>query len=366
MLLRLGLEDGPSHPGHAVVQNDGQGERENIMKLVVFADGTWNRPESNGTGTNVVRLHNVAIDDAGKGQITFYDPGVGTTLWDKIQGGLFGSGISQNIKQCYQFLVENWGDHPGESAHQIYLFGFSRGAYTVRSLGGLLGTVGLVRKVSDIDEAYGLYREGTEQQREAFRQTQAVASPRITMIGVWDTVGALGIPLSWLNQFNPVPHKFHNTKLGDKVDAAYHAVAIDERRTAYTPTLWDPLPDGSTRTLEQVFFPGVHSDVGGGYTDDRRLGDLTLEWMARRARRHGMLLDESLPRCTTDHCYGLIHEPMKYIPVRRSDREIRHGRISKVVDIRWKAPEGGCRPYPYRTRNLPPDHPHPWHQWPDE
>jgi uncharacterized protein (DUF2235 family) len=336
------------------------------MNLVVSADGTWNRPEANGNGTNVFLLHQATIDEVDK-QVKFYDPGVGTTLWDKVQGGLFGSGISQNIKQCYEFLVKRWGDNPDESAHQIYLFGFSRGAYTVRSLGGLLGAVGLARRAHDIDEAYDLYRNGTPAQREAFRQEKAVASPRIKMIGVWDTVGALGIPLSWLNQFNPVPHKFHNTALGEKVDAAYHAVAIDERRTAYQPTLWDPLPEGSTRTLEQVFFPGAHSDVGGGYHDDRRLGDVTLEWMARRARRHGVLLnDEVLPRCTTDHCYGLIHEPMKYIPIRRSDREIRHGRISKVVDFRWKAPDGGCRPYPYQTRNLDRKAPHVWHPWPDD
>lgn len=232
------------------------------MKLAVFADGTWNRVEKEGVGTNVVRLHHLAVNDPARGQRTFYDPGVGTNAWQRLQGGLFGVGISQNIKDGYSFLVEHWGADDNETAHEVYLFGFSRGAYTVRSLGGLLGRIGLVRTLKDVDEAYDLYREGTPEQRAAFQSAKVLTKPRIRMIGVWDTVGALGIPLNWLNQLNPYPHRFHDTTLGRRVEAAYHAVAVDERRVAYQPTLWDPLPAGSTQTLEQVFFPGVHSDVG--------------------------------------------------------------------------------------------------------
>jgi uncharacterized protein (DUF2235 family) len=124
------------------------------MKLAVFADGTWNRAEKEGVGTNVVRLHHMCVNDPALGQRIFYDPGVGTNAWQRLQGGLFGVGISQNIKECYSFLVEQWGDDASETAHEVYLFGFSRGAYTVRSLGGLLGRIGLVRSLKDVDEAY--------------------------------------------------------------------------------------------------------------------------------------------------------------------------------------------------------------------
>jgi uncharacterized protein (DUF2235 family) len=339
------------------------------MKLAVFADGTWNRAEPDGSGTNVVKLHQMAVNDARKGQRTLYDPGVGTNMWEKIRGGLFGVGISRNIKECYAFLVEHW-QSADETMHELYLFGFSRGAYTVRSLAGLLGRIGLVRDPKDIDEAYELYRHAKDPAAKAaietFGRTRVVVKPRIAMIGVWDTVGALGIPLSLLNRLNPYPHRFHDTSLGRRVMAAYHAVAIDERRLAFEPTLWDPLPPESTQILEQVFFPGAHTDIGGGYKDDDRLGTITLEWMARRAIRHGLLLDPAkLPRCAREHCYGRIHTPMRYVPVRRAPRRIRNGAISKAVRHRWEAPRGTFVPHPYQTVNLERDGPHQWVEWPD-
>jgi uncharacterized protein (DUF2235 family) len=339
------------------------------MKLAVFADGTWNRAEDESRRTNVAKLHALAINDRARGQLTFYDEGVGVNMWEKIRGGLFGVGISQNIKDGYEFLVREWGGG-GEAAHEVFLFGFSRGAYTVRSLAGLLGRIGLVKDPRRIDEAYDLYREAKSDKAKPaiakFQQEHVAVKPRIRMIGVWDTVGALGIPLNLLNRLNPFPHKFHDTSLGQRVEAAYHAVAVDERRVAYVPSLWDPLPPGSTQILEQVFFPGAHSDVGGGYSDDRKLGDITLEWMARRAARHGLLLDESkIPRCTVDHCYGKIHTPMRYVPVRRAAREIRHGVISRVVRHRWEAPDGKCDPHPYQTLNLKRDGTYEWLEWPE-
>lgn len=226
------------------------------MKLAVFADGTWNRMED-GTGTNVVKLHEAAVNDRTRGQVTFYDEGVGVNAWEKLRGGLFGLGISQNIKDCYGFIVDEW-HAAGEAGHELFLFGFSRGAYTVRSLAGLLGRIGLVRTRADIDEAYDFYRKATDEKSkpfiERFQKAKVLCKPHIKMVGVWDTVGALGIPLNVLNRLNPFPHRFHNTSLGPRVAAAFHAVALDERREAYIPTLWDPLPGGSTQVLEQVFF----------------------------------------------------------------------------------------------------------------
>ena len=339
------------------------------MNLAIFADGTWNRREPGGRGTNVVKLSNATVDDPAQGQEVFYDPGVGTNMWEKLGGGLFGVGISENIKQCYRFLVERWKS-TDEAAHQLFLFGFSRGAYTVRSLGGLLGRIGLVNDVQHIDEAYDLYRKARPKQRnpaiDQFQKTHVVVKPLIRMIGVWDTVGALGIPLNALNKLNPFPHEFHDTSLGPRVQAAYHAVAVDERRVAYVPTLWDPLPAGSTQILEQVFFSGVHSDVGGGYQDDCKLGDITLEWMARRAVSRGLLLKQAeIPQCGIPNCYGQMHSPMKYIPIRREAREIRNGRISRTVRHRWEAPERTCNPYPYETTNLKRDGEYEWMEWPE-
>jgi uncharacterized protein (DUF2235 family) len=330
------------------------------MRLAVFADGTWNKIEPDGSGTNVVKLHELALNDRAKGQITFYDPGVGNGGFDKIRGGLFGMGLSQNITDGYRFLVQQWMHAP--APHQIYLFGFSRGAYTVRSLAGLLGRMGLVKSEADIDEAYGLYRLSKSRRRndvkdrERFVAEKVRAMPRITMIGVWDTVGALGIPLGWLNDLlNPMPHKFHDTSLGAHIDAAYHAVSVDEERVAYAPTLWDPIPEGSAQILEQVYFPGVHSDVGGGYKDDRRLGDITLRWMTDRAVGRGLLLarNQMLPEIKPTHAYGTIHEPWKFLPVRRARRPIRaKSWIAQYVEERRKALRGEIEPYPYNPPNL--------------
>jgi uncharacterized protein (DUF2235 family) len=330
------------------------------MRLAVFADGTWNKIEPDGSGTNVVKLYRLALNDRAKGQIAFYDAGVGNSGFDKIRGGLFGMGLSKNITDCYRFLVQEWAKSP--EPHEILLFGFSRGAYTVRSLAGLLGRVGLVKSEGDVDRAYDVYRliksqkKRDVEEREWFLADKVRTMPRIAMIGVWDTVGALGIPLSWVNDLlNLMPHKFHDTGLGKHIDAAYHAVSVDEERVSYAPTLWDPLPEGARQKLEQVYFPGVHSDVGGGYKDDRRLGDITLRWMTDRAVERGLLLDRNQqpPEIDQTHAYGKIHEPMKYLPIRRARRPIQaKSWIARYVEERRKAPRGAFDPYPYNPPNL--------------
>ncbi|HEX2120665.1 MAG TPA: DUF2235 domain-containing protein [Thermoanaerobaculia bacterium] len=340
------------------------------MKLAVFADGTWNKIRENGRDTNVAKLFKATIHD-GTTQKTAYEPGVGVNPWEKLRGGLFGMGIDENIKKCYRFLVREWHGDPSPTKHDVYLFGFSRGAYTVRSLGGLLGRLGLVRDERDVDQAYEYYRVSKEDYEkkkaeiEKFQAAKVANKPQIRMIGVWDTVGALGIPLNALNKrFNPFPHEFHDTSLGPRVEAAYHAVAVDERRVAYEPTLWTLKP-GSTQTLEQVFFPGAHSDVGGGYDDDWKLADITLEWMARRARARGLALNGTIPECKVDHAYGRIHEPMKYIPIRRAPRKVEsRAAVCKAVHHRWNAKE--CIPFPYLAANLDRKGAYAWVDWPEK
>jgi uncharacterized protein (DUF2235 family) len=270
-------------------------------RLVVCSDGTWNKPDQQQDGvlspTNVTKLAlAVADQDAGGNpQLMFYDKGVGTSWYSKIIGGAFGAGLSKNIQDAYKFLVANYA--PGDF---LYLCGFSRGAYTVRSLAGLIRNSGLLRRefAGKVEDAYQLYRRRddkshpTDTEATLFRRSFAYEM-RIHFIGVWDTVGALGIPLEgplrWINK----AWQFHDVKLSRSVDHAYHALAIDEKRKAFAPTLWEkqpPLPGQPEQVLEQVWFAGAHSNVGGGYAR-HGLSDLALLWMMRKAEGCGLRFD---------------------------------------------------------------------------
>jgi uncharacterized protein (DUF2235 family) len=185
----------------------------------------------------------------------------------------------------------------------LFLFGFSRGAFTARSLAGLVRNSGILRRdhADRIPEAWALYRDRMERPNGAaatlFRRSYAYET-EIRFVGVWDTVGALGIPVpdtTWLQstatRFN---HRwaFHDTELSSWVKAAFHALATDEQRSAFRPTLWHQKAGSaaSGQELKQVWFAGVHCDVGGGYKETG-LSDITLLWMADQARRHGLEFD---------------------------------------------------------------------------
>jgi uncharacterized protein (DUF2235 family) len=277
-------------------------------RLVVCTDGTWNDPV-NGRATNVLKLARAVkrFDAKGVPQVVYYHPGVGTgtDFVDRLLGGATGFGISRNIRDAYGFLVLNY--EPGD---EIFLFGFSRGAYTARSLAGLIRNSGILRPECGhlFGDAYEIYRSRAESDRpnapEAveFREKNSHRETRIKFVGVWDTVGALGIPLgigrSVLKLLGalrgrPYLYEFHNVELSSFVDHAYHALAIDEKREPFRPTLWSVSPEtprAPTQSFEQVWFPGVHCDVGGG-EKLAGLSDLALEWMSARARRHGLELD---------------------------------------------------------------------------
>jgi len=258
-----------------------------MKRIVVCCDGTWNKPDQ-PSPTNVVK---VAItlkqtDAAGTEQLLFYDAGVGTGTFDHLRGGAFGVGLSQNIRQAYHFLVFNY--QPGD---ELYLFGFSRGAYTVRSTAGLIRNSGLLKRqyLGKAEEAYQLYRrrdkdsEPAKKEATEFRENYSY-QPRLKFIGVWDTVGALGVPLRFANAF----WKFHDVRLSRSVDYAYHALAIDERRKPFRPTLWEQHPEAPpSQVLEQVWFTGVHSNVGGGYPETN-LSDIALLWMVGKAEACGL------------------------------------------------------------------------------
>lgn len=293
------------------------------MKRLVFCfDGTWNRIDGKDP-TNVARVAQSIsrFDDQGRAQLIYYDEGVGTTASEKWSGGIFGHGLTNKIVAAYHFLVLN--HEPGD---EIYVFGFSRGAFTARSFVGLLRNAGIMsrRSLHHIRDAVQLYvgrasdsDPNSERAREfrykhcpmlcvpGDRDWRLAAYPdemkrdavdlRVRYLGVWDTVGALGIPahlklFAWMNGH----HKFHDTALSSFVERARHAVAADEKRRSFEPAVWTNLNDLNPKEgkphYEQLIFPGVHSAVGGG-GPVRGLSDIALEWVFDGARAQGLEFD---------------------------------------------------------------------------
>ncbi|SEQ83676.1 Uncharacterized alpha/beta hydrolase domain [Nitrosomonas sp. Nm51] len=205
-------------------------------------------------------------------------------------GGAFGTGLEFNIFQGYEFLAREYQD-----GDEIYIAGFSRGAYTARSLVGLIRNCGLIDpKYLPVNAAiaYGIYRtrgDKPDSRTAAFFRSKFSRQIKIKFLGVWDTVGALGIPLDIIQEFNLEFYEFHDTKLSSIVENAYHAVALDEHRKHYDVSLWSPdkMPQ---QKIEQRWFVGSHSDVGGGHKD-RALSDLSLRWMQDKAGAAGLDLD---------------------------------------------------------------------------
>jgi hypothetical protein len=289
-----------------------------MKKLVVCCDGTWNSPSQEEyelpAPTNVLRIYNALarFDDNNVEQLKYYHPGVGTEggFLSKTAGGLYGYGLSQNIMSAYAWLARHY-----ELGDKIYIFGFSRGAFTARSLGGMLAHCGILdlRDTSDpfnenapkpsdtwalVKEAFDAYRNPSKEGIwKTPRKRSAPPKVPIQFIGVWETVGALGIPddkeiFNLLDR--PKNWLFHDTKLSDETCYARHALAMDEMRSSFTPTLWtkngevyhDQLPlagSGDVARVRQIYFPGVHSDVGGGYYECG-LANGALLWMIEEVK----------------------------------------------------------------------------------
>lgn len=276
-------------------------------RLVFNFDGTWNRLDA-VCPTNVVLTAEsiLPLDGQGVAQLNYYDQGVGTDKGDRLRGGAFGRGLTRNLADAYRNLVFNYT--PGD---EIFIFGFSRGAFSARSFAGLIRNSGIVRRehADRTPRAIELYRSRNSgdapkgQAAAEFRAAFAHPPAEIAYLGVWDTVGALGIPnfLSIARFFNG-RHAFHDCSLSSAVRSARHAVAIDETRRTFEPTLWDNFeqlnrergkdPAADDAPYQQKWFSGVHSAVGGG-TPSRGLSDHALEWVWAGARRAGLALDSS-------------------------------------------------------------------------
>lgn len=281
-------------------------------KIALFLDGTWNEP---GDNTNVWRLKLMLArqTQGGVNQISYYDTGVGTKWYDRVSGGALGIGLSKNIREAYQWLMEHYS-----TDDEVYIFGFSRGAYTARSLAGMIARCGLLKPGAPLTvlQVFNRYKQDTDAQplytlqyeqrggktdfdlEERWLLEYSERIP-IKMIGVWDTVGALGIPGN-LPFIGRKQFYFLNTRLSNIYEHAYHALALDENRKPYRPTLWTKYLakiDGSDeieeqnpkryQNIEQRWFIGAHSNVGGGYQNDP-LAQIPLAWIQQRAEGAGL------------------------------------------------------------------------------
>jgi hypothetical protein len=262
-----------------------------MKHLIICLDGTWSNANSAAPPTNIAILANI-IDpkpEGGPEQRIYYDAGVGTGgFLDRIAGGVFGKGLSANVLAAYRFLSQFYA--PGDN---IYVFGYSRGAFTARSLCGFLSASGLLTEdmcnEANLEFAWNYYRTPPKARfpadRARLRRITHDPDARVRFLGVFDTVGALGIPASRMRGIGRRAFQFHDTDVSSIVDHSCHALAIDEHRTEFEAAVWTEPRHRKYRTVEQAWFPGSHANVGGG-CDDNGLSDLALEWMLKRLSQH--------------------------------------------------------------------------------
>lgn len=332
-------------------------------KNIVFcADGTWNNPNEDENAdhtpdpTNVYKLF-MALDGvispdsllqadeqekelATEGethQIAKYLHGVGDSRNPifKLMGGAFGSGLISRIVRGYTFLSRNYA--PGAN---IIIVGFSRGAYTARALAGLIVSQGLLAphltKEKELAyrsgaEAWYRYRRSTESRphllahiaeiaadlpaflsQSSLKETDLIPIDRIAAVAVWDTVGAMGVPIYKSKDKRVDAFQLADSKLSEKVTHGFHAIALDEQRNDFTPTFWDPAAN-----VTQRLFPGAHCDVGGGYpmtNQESGLSDGALQWMIERLKGIGVRFSLISPYPITPHSAGPAHKPWAHAP----------------------------------------------------
>lgn len=295
-------------------------------RLVFCFDGSWNKLDTKKHPTNVVLIAEsvLPVDNFGVDQLVYYDEGVGTASDETWRGGIFGKGLIQNIREAYRFLIFNY--RPGD---QIFVFGFSRGAFTARSFIGFIRSVGIlnVNDANQINEAWELYKEHADRDadepeellefrakycpnlcvsktEQAWREKKRICevAPEllsIPYIGVWDTVGTLGmqaVTAAFLRRQDK-RHTKHDTQLSKLVQAGRHALALDERRVHFMPTLWrnvrqmnvdvDANPYDNDAPFQQRWFAGDHGSVGGG-GPERGLSNASLHWILKGAIAQGL------------------------------------------------------------------------------
>ena len=312
-------------------------ETRRKKRLVVCCDGTWNQLGSQYY-TNVVKTAQAveSYGDDGTPQLVFYDEGVGagegvTPHLDRAFGGALGWGLDRNIADAYRFLVFNYD--PGD---EIFVFGYSRGAYTARSLVGMVRKCGILRRGEAHRAGAALdYYRGEDKPMDPVdgRVPGWGHAAEVAFLGVWDTVGALGIPTTIpFSKLLNRRYRFHDAELSKIVKKACHAVAIDEIREAFQVTLWDNDPKPG-QTIHQVWFPGDHGSVGGG-TREHGLSDGAFLWTMQHAQESGLRLDQD--------CLDLAAQSVN--PVEPFDNSL--GKSGFLIGLAYRAVGRANRPPP--------------------
>jgi len=352
-------------------------------RLAMFLDGTWNTNDDN---TNVWRIKSLA--ERSGGQVCFYSAGVGTEKGEQVLGGMLGFGLTDEVVKAYKWLMENYVD-----GDDVYIFGFSRGAFTARSLSGFVSKCGLLTPGAPISvsQMYRRYQRGA--QAMTIRELQALSNPPpflegkwllkysraidIHFLGVWDTVGALGIPFGNIPLVSRSEYQFLETDLRINNKHAFHALAIDEHRGAFAPTLWTrtedriPNPNYKQRSLDEVeqrWFVGAHANVGGGYANDV-LSQLPLKWIMDKAAACGLRFSRQIEIDGDERDFPIedsyakfafgVYRALKfghrfYRPIGESTKNLPNGGtitpINETIDSsvfeRWRVVQG------YRPENL--------------
>ncbi len=259
---------------------------------VIIIDGTMSSLEAGQEGN--AGLTYKLLREVGPPVSVYYEAGIQWSHWRKLGDVIAGRGINRQIRRAYGYLASRY--RPGD---QIFLLGYSRGAYAVRSLAGIIDRLGLLRADAatqrNVRDAYRHYEctpDGTAAQ--AFARAHCHTSVEIEMIGVWDTVKSLGLNLPLIWRLSTPKHAFHNHKLGPSVKRGFHALARNETRIAYEPVRWDTRGDWMGH-LEQMWFRGSHGDIGGqlgGFEAARPLSNIPLVWMLEKAEGCGLPLPE--------------------------------------------------------------------------
>lgn len=359
------------------------GSEQQKKRLAIFLDGTWNEVNSN---TNVWRMRALCASKGadGKPQLIYYEVGVNGFL-----GGVFGKGLDDNIRRAYEWLVENYNDDD-----EIFIFGFSRGAYTARSLAGLITKLGILKPGSPIGitELYDRYKRSDEETIwQLIEQSASGKSDNLTteehwmlkysqpanvkVIGVWDTVGSLGLKAFSIDGISRSTLGYLHTGLRIHIQNGYHALAIDEHRSDFAPTLWDVRHPKDSKAIiaaprplasvEQRWFVGAHANVGGGYQTDL-LAQAPLRWLMKKAQRQGLTFrnevdqdGDALKAMIIDSYSGFVYGAYSWVtrPLFRTigqDPDVRddgshinvNETIDKMVFDRWRADPA------YRPQNI--------------
>ncbi|KAF2843357.1 hypothetical protein M501DRAFT_925408 [Patellaria atrata CBS 101060] len=331
----------------------GPPRREPIKRLILACDGTWLNSDNtklNGElaiPSNVTRITRAIKPESSDGtqQVVFYQEGIATMggIFTRVVGGAIGAGVQENVREGYSFLCNNY--HPGD---EIILLGFSRGAFTARSIAGLIAIIGLLTKKA-LNYLPEIHRDVRNRRKRDYkpknpdipfsnkpsandpayaleleRARMTWLNVSIKAIGVWDTVGTLGVPRVGLLNHLPIQMDdsthFEDTKLGNHIENAFQALALDEERTNFAPSLWEK-PPGCTTTLRQVWFPGVHSNIGGGYQDSQ-LANITLAWM----------MSQLAPLLSLNYDYILREESSNAAYYRSTRQKIRPWSFGRIYD----------------------------------